>query len=592
MPNASEFPTLPSRPWRLRVTPGDRILNHPYAGEGTDEKPFVVGWLPDDVENPMSFRYSYKWIATMIGAVAVLAVTMASSMLSAALFDIEREFPGKTTQEYILVTSIFVLSFVVGPLLWAPCSEIFGRRKMFIFTYLPFTAFNAGVCGAKSLEVLLVLRFFAGMFGSSPLTSAGGVIADMFPADQRGLAMGIFAAAPFLGPAIGPVAGGFLAEAASWKWVAAVIACFAALLTILGTVFSPETYAPVLLRQRAARLAKFTGKVYIAQPDAGKPKVPPKNLFANQMKKPWELLFKEPIVLLMALYMAIIYAILYMQFTSFPIVFQRARGWSPGIAGLAFVGITIGAFASLGYIVLYENKRYAKKMHAAGGYLAPEQRLPSVIGGSVLLPAGLFIFAWTGTPVTIPWIAPLIGTVLFGAGLVLVFLGIMNYLVDAYLIYAASVLAGNTIVRSIFGVVFPLFTSTIYANLGIHWAGTLIACLAVLFMPAPLIFYLYGARIRRASRYSREADDFGKMMAEKVRAMMLAKAQGANAPVPGTAAGQSAEVKSDLAREEEAVEALGEELHRATTQTGAGDAVATKLEQVEELKEGEARQRA
>jgi hypothetical protein len=92
-----------------------------------------------------------------------------------------------------------------------------------------------------------------------------------------------------------------------------VIACFAALLTILGTVFSPETYAPVLLRQRAARLAKFTGKVYIAQPDAGKPKVPPKSLFANQMKKPWELLFKEPIVLLMALYMAIIYAILYVS---------------------------------------------------------------------------------------------------------------------------------------------------------------------------------------------------------------------------------------------------------------------------------------
>jgi hypothetical protein len=226
--------------------------------------------------------------------------------------------------------------------------------------------------------------------------------------------------------------------------------------------------------------------------------------------------------------------------------------------------------------------------------------------------AGLFIFAWTGTPVTIPWIAPLIGTVLFGAGLVLVFLGIMvrlpilpaprehdtesfqNYLVDAYLIYAASVLAGNTIVRSIFGVVFPLFTSTIYTNLGIHWAGTLIACLAVLFMPAPLIFYLYGSRIRRASRYSREADDFGKMMAQKVKAMMLAKAQAqaANAPVPGTTAGESAEVKSDLAREEEAVEALGEELHRATTQTGAGDAVATKLEQVEELKEGEARQRS
>lgn len=67
------------------------------------------------------------------------------------------------------------------------------------------TAFNAGAAGSKNIGTLIVLRFLAGAFGSSPLTNAGGVIADMFPAAQRGLATSIFAAAPFLGPVLGPI---------------------------------------------------------------------------------------------------------------------------------------------------------------------------------------------------------------------------------------------------------------------------------------------------------------------------------------------------------------------------------------------------
>lgn len=73
------------------------------------------------------------------------------------------------------VTGIYVLGFVVGPLLWAPMSEVFGRRIMFIATYIPFTAFNAGACGAKDINTLLVMRFFAGTFGSSTMTNSGWV---------------------------------------------------------------------------------------------------------------------------------------------------------------------------------------------------------------------------------------------------------------------------------------------------------------------------------------------------------------------------------------------------------------------------------
>lgn len=101
--------------------------------------------------------------------------------------------------------SLFVLGFAIGPLLWAPLSELYGRQVLFFGTYAMLTAFNAGAAGSQNIETLLILRFFAGAFGSSPLTNAGGVIADMFAASERGVAMSVFAAAPFLGPTIGLV---------------------------------------------------------------------------------------------------------------------------------------------------------------------------------------------------------------------------------------------------------------------------------------------------------------------------------------------------------------------------------------------------
>lgn len=124
----------------------------------------------------------------------------------------------------------------------------------------------------------------------------------MFAPVDRASAMGIFAMAPFLGPAIGPIAGGFLAEAqgSSWLWVAALLAIFSAILTVAGAIWMPETYEPVLLRKRAARLERETGEKWAYHRDLAKP-MQPKELFINQLKTPWKILFTEPIALLMAL---------------------------------------------------------------------------------------------------------------------------------------------------------------------------------------------------------------------------------------------------------------------------------------------------
>ena len=181
------------------VTP--EVLHHHYAGAGTDADPYVVEFIENDARNPMTFSQPKKWVITLLNSVAALAVTFVSSAYSGAVEQVIEEF--HVSQEVVtLGISLFVLGFAIGPLLWAPFSELFGRQRLFFATYGALTVLNAGTAGSPNIQTLLVLRFLAGAFGSSPLTNAGGVIADMFPGRQRGSALAIFAAAPFMGPAV------------------------------------------------------------------------------------------------------------------------------------------------------------------------------------------------------------------------------------------------------------------------------------------------------------------------------------------------------------------------------------------------------
>ena len=137
--------------------------------------------------------------------------------------------------------------------------------------------------------------------------------------------------------------------------------------------------------------------------------------------------------------------------------------------------------------------------------------------GGLLLPIGLFWFAWTNGP-DVPWPAsvaagiPFGSGMAFGSGMVFVFLSIMNYLIDSYLMYAASVLAANSVLRSLFGSVFPLFTNQMYNNLGIYWASSILAFLALACAPFPFLFYRYGARIRSWTKFGAEAMEIAKKM--------------------------------------------------------------------------------
>ncbi|KAG8724928.1 hypothetical protein FRC09_011819 [Ceratobasidium sp. 395] len=472
-----------------------------YSGSGTIEDPYVVDWAPEDPENPFKWPAFKRWRITAILAITTLCIAFASSSYSGG---IQYMMVDLHMGQYVAILgiSLYVVGFGLGPLLWGPLSEMYGRRTIFLVSFLPFTLFHLGGALAHNAETLLITRFLAGAFGSSPLTNAGGTIADMFTARERGLASALFAMAPFAGPVLGPIVGGYISESsAGWRWNFWIMFIFSAVMFVLSTLFVPETFAPVLLRRRARKLhAESEGKIhYVTKFEKGN-----KKTFGEVMKinlsRPFVLLFKEPIVMLLSIYTALIYGTLYGLFAAFPVVFQRGRHFTPGEGGLAFLGVGLGIVIATSLTPI-SNKIYYRAIEKGNGVAPPEARLVMGCVGAVLLPVSMTWFAWTTYP-SIHYIVPIIAGVPFGAGMLLVFTSVISYLIDSYTLYAASALAANAVLRSIMGAAFPLFTPRMYASLGDQWACMVFAFLALVCTPMPFLFYKFGPAIRARSTFS------------------------------------------------------------------------------------------
>jgi multidrug resistance protein len=475
--------------------------NAHYPGSGTIEDPYVIDWAPEDPENPFNWAPFRRWIITAIIAVTTLCIAFASSSYSGG---IQYMMVDLHMGQYVAILgiSLYVVGFGLGPLLWGPLSEMYGRRTIFLVSFLPFVLFHLGGALAHNVETLLITRFLAGAFGSSPLTNAGGIIADMFTARDRGLASALFAMAPFAGPVLGPIVGGYISESsAGWRWNFWIMFIFSAVMFVLSAAFVPETFAPVLLRRRARKLhAKSEGKVhYVTKFEKGNNKTFREVMKIN-LSRPFVLLFKEPIVMLLSIYTALIYGTLYGLFAAFPVVFQRGRHFTPGEGGLAFLGVGLGIVIATSLTPI-SNKIYYRAMEKGNGVAPPEARLIMGCVGAVLLPVSMTWFAWTTYP-SIHYMVPIIAGVPFGAGMLLVFTSVISYLIDSYTLYAASALAANAVLRSVMGAVFPLFTPRMYASLGDQWACMVFAFLALVCTPMPFLFYKFGPAIRARSSFS------------------------------------------------------------------------------------------
>ena len=190
------------RPLLLHTRLDDDVCNHKYSGNGRDDDPYIVDYLHNDREDAMNFSKGRKWTLTVLQSLSTFALTFASSVYAGGIGGVMERFD-VSKEVATLGLSLFVLGFALGPLIWAPLSEMYGRQSIFVVSYLAYTAFSVAAACAPNITALLVLRFFASAFGSSSMSNAAGVIADMFNKTERGMAMALFATAPFLGPALG-----------------------------------------------------------------------------------------------------------------------------------------------------------------------------------------------------------------------------------------------------------------------------------------------------------------------------------------------------------------------------------------------------
>ncbi|KAG8962716.1 hypothetical protein FRC03_003870 [Tulasnella sp. 419] len=227
----------------------------------------------------------------------------------------------------------------------------------------------------------------------------------------------------------------------------------------------------------------------------------------------WEVLsvnLSRPIILLttnficfiLALYQAIIYGFLYLIFTTFTPLFRETYGWSAGVSGLGYLGMGIGFMvATVGGSRLLDVI-YQKLKARNGGVAQPEFRIPLMFIGSILVPVGLLWYGWCADKHT-HWILPILGSGVFGLGMMLCFFPIQVYLVDAFK-YAASAAAATTLLRSLFGFAFPLFADQMFEELGVGPGYSLLAGLSVIIgIPFPVYIYFRGEQLRAKSDLSR-----------------------------------------------------------------------------------------
>ncbi|PSK46400.1 hypothetical protein B9Z65_5368 [Elsinoe australis] len=453
---------------------------------GKLERYELVTWTINDPENPKNWSKAYKWW-----------------FITANIDGPAEEF-GVSHEVALLSVTLFVVGFGVGPMVFAPLSEVLGRQRIYGSTLLVAVLFVLPGCLGKNIATLLVGRAIDGIAFSAPMTLVGGTLADLWKNEERGVPMAAFSAAPFIGPAIGPLIGGFLSDNLGWRWLYWVQLILSAAAWILITFTVPETYAPTLLARRAKKLRKQTGdEKHVTEGDLDK------RPFAERMRlflmRPFQLLFLEPIVFFISLYMSVLYGLLYMFFVAYPIIFQVGKGYSASTTGLMFIPLAVGVICSA-CCAPFVNKHYMKQVQKYNGQPPAEVRLYPMMMSCWFIPIGLFIFAWTSYP-SLTWVGPALGGFPVGFGFIFLYNAANNYLVDSYQHQAASALAAKTFIRSFWGAAVVLFTEQMYDRLGYQWASTLLAFLGLACCAIPFVFFFKGAVIRRHSKFAYSGDD-------------------------------------------------------------------------------------
>ncbi|ODQ82326.1 hypothetical protein BABINDRAFT_158945 [Babjeviella inositovora NRRL Y-12698] len=485
-----------------RVSRNSISVRDTTSDEGVDAQ--TLKWdSPDDPQDPMNWPSWKKWLSTMTVAFICLCVTFGSSLYVGGIYDIEAKM--KVSQELGLTgLTLYLVGLAFGPAIAAPLSEIFGRKIVYSVSLPVSMLFIVGIALSKNIESILILRFFTGFFASPAMAIAAGSISDVFPPEKMGTAMCFFCLAPFCGPVLGPVVGNFVGEHKSWNWTMWVnLMAFGILLPFV--IILPETYRPILLKKRALKRG-----ITLKKPEMSNAQFL-KFMFKITMVRPLLMLFTDPIILSLSVYLSFVFAVLFGFFEAFPIIFRGVYRMELGVSGLPFLGVGIGIL--FGAVVFLCYDRYVFFPHNADGTVGrrdangnidfgtPEDKLIICKIGAISLPISLFWLAWTSRK-SVHWMVPLAAGVPFGFGLIMIFFSVIVYLSMCFPpLSVASAMAANNFLRYLLASVFPLFTIQMYTNLGIGWATSTFGFISLAMVPVPWVLTKYGLSLRNSSKF-------------------------------------------------------------------------------------------
>ncbi|KAH7342442.1 major facilitator superfamily domain-containing protein [Rhexocercosporidium sp. MPI-PUGE-AT-0058] len=445
-----------------------------------------------DVTMPLNWSTWKKIVNMGVPSIASLVVTFGTSVYTPAIPVVMMDF-GVSETVAILPLTTYVLGLAFGPMISAPISETLGRLGTYRIAIPIGALFSLGAGYAPSIAALCILRFFAGFFSGAILPVTAGTAADIFSPQRFAVAGAWLLYFPFLGPALGPVVGGYVTDS-SWKWSQYTLAIVSAV-TYLPVYFLEETYAKIIIARRNQK-----------QQAAEAPTKPPAKtiilgiLFITLLR-PAKMLVTEPIVAFLSIYVAFNFAVLFTFFASVPYVFALVYRFDRGETGLVFLSIGLGCTLVLPTAIYLDKLIYQKKWKLRPGNVEPEHRLWVAMLGALGLPIGLFWFAWSARQ-EVHWIVPVLGMVPFGWGNLCIYVGTCLYLLDTYAaLTAASAIAANGLLRYIMGATFPLFTTAMYERLGIAWATSLLGFVSLAMLPIPWVLYQWGPKIRAASKF-------------------------------------------------------------------------------------------
>ncbi|KUI71669.1 hypothetical protein VM1G_07090 [Cytospora mali] len=381
-------------------------------------------------------------------------------------------------------------------------------NPIYVISWLLLVIFQIPLALAPNIVTVIVCRLLQGFFGSAPLTNTGGTISDMWARNESGPAMAIYGLSSTFGPPLALVISGWIALDMGWRWLFWIYMAILGGVWILLVLTVPETRHSIILERKTKRLRKLlqseglaaASHIHDAHADEKRGLV---SLFAITLTRPFKFLFTEPITMAAAVYNGFIYGIVYLFNEAFPLLFgPGGHNFNIGQWGAAFSGLCIGSIVAA-FLHPVQERYYLRQVSKNDGKGVPEARMHLARFGTFLLPISLFWFAWTSFS-TVHWIVPIIASAFFGAGIYIIILAVLNYVVDSYQTYAASALAGVILVRNLVGAGFPLFGTQMYERLGMEWAGSLLAFLSLPMCVIPFIFFYKGEYLRRRSPWARE----------------------------------------------------------------------------------------